>query len=145
MLYRLAADLVLIAHVGIVAFVLLGLVLTVVGGVAGWPWVRNRWFRLAHLATIGVVVAQSMAGVVCPLTTWESQLRHLGGQAGYGELTFVSYWLQSVLFFHGEPWMFILGYSLFGLCVLAALWFVPVRWRASPREASSETATAPTA
>lgn len=129
MLYRLAADLVLAAHVGIVAFVVFGLALTLAGGAAGWSWVRNRWFRLAHLLVIGVVVAQAVAGVVCPLTVWESQLRELGGQAGYGELTFVSYWLRSVLFFDGEPWMFILGYSLFGLCVLAALWFVPVRWR----------------
>ena len=135
MLYRLAADLVLAAHVGIVAFVILGLLLTVVGGLAGWGWVRNRWFRLAHLATIGVVVVQAVVGVVCPFTTWESQLRELGGQTGYGDLSFVAYWLRSVLFFDAEPWVFILGYSLFGLAVLAALWFVPVRWRGGRRPA----------
>ncbi len=135
MLYRLAADVVLATHVGIVAFVVFGLLLTIVGGFAGWSWVRNRWFRVAHLLTIGVVVFQAFIGVVCPFTTWESQLREAGGQTGYGDLSFVAYWLRSVLFFDGEPWMFILGYSLFGLCVLATLWFVPVRWRGAGRGA----------
>ena len=136
MLYRLAADLVLATHLGIVAFVIFGLVLTVIGGFAGWSWVKNRWYRIAHLATIGVVVFQALIGVVCPFTTWETKLRELGGEAGYGELTFVAYWMRRILFFDGEPWVFALCYSVFGLAVLATFWFVPVRWRGRKPDAA---------
>ncbi len=52
--YLLAADALLALHVSFVAFVIFGLVLIVVGGLRGWGWVRNRWFRIAHLAAIGV-------------------------------------------------------------------------------------------
>lgn len=57
--YRLAADGVLIAHVGIVLFVVLGLALTLLGGALRWRWVSNRWFRGVHLLMIGVIVAQA--------------------------------------------------------------------------------------
>jgi len=55
--YLLAADLLLFAHVLFVAFVIFGLVLIVVGKLVDWTWVQNRWFRFAHLAAIGIVVA----------------------------------------------------------------------------------------
>ena len=57
--WSIAADAVLIAHVSFVLFVVAGLVAIFVGAAAGWRWVRSRAFRLAHLAAIGVVVAQS--------------------------------------------------------------------------------------
>ena len=74
-MYQLLADLVLIAHAAFAAFVVLALPLILIGGYCGWGWVRNLWFRLVHLAGIGVVVAQAWAGVVCPLTTLEMWLR----------------------------------------------------------------------
>ena len=67
-----AADAILTLHALFVAFVVLGLCCILVGGYRGWSWVRDRWFRLAHLAAIGVVVLQSWVGVICPLTRWES-------------------------------------------------------------------------
>lgn len=42
--YRWAADAMLVVHVGIVLFVILGLVLTLLGGVLGWRWVHGRFF-----------------------------------------------------------------------------------------------------
>ncbi len=60
----LAADAILVLHTLFVAFVVLGLVCIVVGGILGWRWVRNRWFRYAHLAAIGVVVLQSWLGAL---------------------------------------------------------------------------------
>jgi len=47
--YLFFADSVLFIHVLVVAFVVLGLVVTLIGGVAKWAWVRNPWFRLTHL------------------------------------------------------------------------------------------------
>ena len=46
-----------------------------------WAWVRNFWFRTIHLAMIAVVVAESLCGIVCPLTDWEDRLREAGGGA----------------------------------------------------------------
>lgn len=55
--YALLADIVLTLHVAIVAFVVGGLVLVVVGNLRGWRWVNALWFRLAHLGAILFVVA----------------------------------------------------------------------------------------
>ena len=128
--YRLLADLTLVVHAGIVAFVVLGLAAVWVGRVAGWAWVRNRWFRGAHLLTIGVVAGQALAGIMCPLTTWEAALRDRAGQAWtYGDAGFVAHWLHRFLFFSAEPWVFTAAYAGFALLVIGSLWAVPVRWR----------------
>ena len=50
--YGILADVVLSIHFGIVAFVVGGLVLVVVGNLRGWQFVNAWWFRLAHLAAI---------------------------------------------------------------------------------------------
>ena len=62
--YRIAADLVLAVHTSFVVFVILGLALTLLGGVRGWPWVQNPWFRLGHLLAIGVEIAQAWIGAI---------------------------------------------------------------------------------
>ena len=82
-LYRLAADIVLYLHISFVIFVVAGLLLIIVGHFAGWQWIRNGWFRLAHLAAIGVVVLQAWLGVLCPLTILEMWLREKAGGAVY--------------------------------------------------------------
>jgi hypothetical protein len=61
---RVVADVVLIAHVAFVAFVAIGLLLIVCGGLRRWNWIRNPRFRMAHLAATGVVVVQAWFGVV---------------------------------------------------------------------------------
>ncbi len=127
--YRLTADAVLVFHVSYVAFVLIGFLLTLTGICLRWRWVRNRWFRGLHLAAIGLVVFESLAGIVCPLTLWEDALRERAGQAGYrGD--FIAQWLHELLFFDAEPWVFTVCYTLFGLAVLGTFVFAPPRWRA---------------
>jgi hypothetical protein len=54
-----AADLILLIHTLIVAFIILGLVLIFTGKVLSWAWVRNPWFRITHLLSISIVVIQS--------------------------------------------------------------------------------------
>ena len=80
--YQLLADLVLALHVAVVAFVVGGLVLVIVGNVARWRWVNALWFRLAHLGAIGVVVAQAWLGATCPLTRLEMWLRTQAREIG---------------------------------------------------------------
>ena len=122
--YQLLADIVLALHVAIVAFVVVGLVLVIVGNVRGWQWVNVLWFRLAHLGAIAVVVAEAWFGVTCPLTTLEMRLRAEAGAATYGA-GFVEHWLQRLLYYEAPAWVFVLGYSLFGLLVLATWWYFP--------------------
>jgi hypothetical protein len=117
--YRSFADLVLITHVGFVAFVIMGLLLILCGGFCGWRWIRNPWFRAVHLAGIGLVVVQAWLGVICPLTTLEMYLREKAGDATYGE-TFIAHWLQKLLYYDEPPWVFALCYTLFGLAVVGS-------------------------
>ena len=124
--YALLADLVLVLHAVIVMFVILGLALTLAGGVCGWRWVRNPWFRLTHLLTITVVVVQSWFGVVCPLTTWEIALRAKSNQAAY-QASFVAHWLEQLLYYQAPPWVFVVVYTLFGFLVLLTWIKLPPR------------------
>ena len=127
-LYRLTADLVVVVHFAFVAFVVFGLLLTLVGGVRRWEWVRNAWFRVTHLVAIGFVVAESLCGVTCPLTVWEQRLRVLAGQTSYrGD--FIATWVHDLMFFDAEPWVFTLCYCSFGAAVVLSWVLVPPRRR----------------
>ena len=126
----LLADAVLLAHVGIAVFVVAGLALIVVGGLAGWQLVDNIVFRVAHLAAIAIVVAESWFGIVCPLTTLEMSIRAHAGAATYAG-GFIEHWLSQLLFYKAPPWVFILTYSVFGLLVVASWWVFPPRSRRS--------------
>ena len=127
--FQLLANLVLVLHFGIVAFNLGGLVLIVAGNLAGWCWVNAWWFRITHLVTIATVVVQAWLGVTCPLTTLEMWLRANAG-AGTYRGGFVEYWIDRLLFYSAPPWVFVVGYSLFGLLVLGSwLRYPPVSVR----------------
>ena len=61
----------------------------------------------------------------------------MGGQEGYpGD--FIGYWAHQLIFYRAEPWVFTVGYILFGLAVLAAFILAPPRW---PRSISGEERT----
>lgn len=125
--YLLAADAVLLMHVSFVAFVVVGLVLILAGRVMAWGWVRNWWFRVIHLAAIGVVVLQSWLGVICPLTELEMYLRGKAGDATYAG-SFVSYWLEAILYYRAPAWVFAVSYTAFGaIVVLSWIWVRPQR------------------
>jgi hypothetical protein len=126
MTYRLLADAVLLLHLGIVAFVVGGLVVVVAGNLVHWRWVNSLRFRVAHLVAIGVVVAQSWLAKVCPLTTLESWLREQAGETAYNS-SFVQHWVQRVLYYEAPFWVFTLAYTVFGLLVAAAWWYFPPR------------------
>jgi hypothetical protein len=130
-LYQALANLVLVCHVGIVLFIVFGLVLTLVGGACGWQWVRNFWFRALHTTGILYIVMEAWLGIVCPLTTWEMWLRERAGQHVY-DGDFIAFWLRKLLFFEAQPWVFVVAYSVFGLLVVAS--WVLVRPRPPGRQ-----------
>ncbi|WP_323846534.1 DUF2784 domain-containing protein [Microbulbifer magnicolonia] len=120
-LYLLAADAILFTHVLFVVFVVFGLLCILVGKWLSWSWVRNRWFRLAHLAAIVFVVLQAWLGAICPLTIWEMALRERAGDAVYAG-SFIAHWLGTVLFYRLPDWVFVVCYTAFGALVVAS-WF----------------------
>jgi hypothetical protein len=131
--YLLAADALLWLHVLFVAFVAFGLLFILTGGALSWAWVRNPLFRIVHLLAIFVVVIQAWLGVVCPLTTIEMALRSKAGDVVYGG-TFISHWLQELLYYDVPDWVFQICYTAFGMLV-AISWFLvrprPLRKRMS--------------
>ena len=139
-LYRMAADAVLAVHVGFVAFVVIGLVLVLVGGLRGWGWVRGRIFRALHLLAIGYVVLESWFGVRCPLTVWEMALRRRAGDATYGG-DFIQHWLQALLYYDAPAWVFTVAYTTFGLLVLASWFLVPPGRQPSSSDQRSKAAS----
>lgn len=124
--YEALADAVLLLHLGIVLFVVLGLLAIVIGNRAGWAWANEFWWRSAHLVAIGVVVLQAWLGQYCPLTLLESWLRIQAGQAGYAG-GFIEHWVQSVLYYQAPLWVFALIYTALGLLTAWAWWRFPPR------------------
>jgi lysylphosphatidylglycerol synthetase-like protein (DUF2156 family) len=125
-LYRLLADFVVVVHLAYVAVVVIGMALILAGIARGWAWVRNFWFCAIHFAMIAVVAAESLAGLACPLTTWEFQLRMAGG--GRGEAgSFVGRLVHALMFFGVPRWAFTVSYCLFALAVVATLILAPPR------------------
>ena len=73
MLFRGAADLVLVVHLAFVLFVVLG-------GLLALRWPRVAWVHVP-VALYGAII--EFVGFVCPLTPLEIALRRRGGEAGY--------------------------------------------------------------
>ena len=114
------ADIVLAVHFAFVLFVVGGFALIWIGVGAGWAWVRNFWFRMVHLAAIVFVAAEAIAGIWCPLTIWEAELR--GTRAGK---SFIAEWIHRLLFYDFPPWIFTAAYVSFALVVALTLWLIP--------------------
>lgn len=119
------ADLLLVFHFFIAGFIVLGLILVWVGALAGWAWVRNRWFRYLHLAAIVFVAAEALFGYACPLTIWEDALR-----GGARPETFVGRWVARLLYYSAPEWVFTAAYCAWAAASLATLSLVPPRRKA---------------
>jgi Protein of Unknown function (DUF2784) len=113
------ADAVLVVHALFVLVVVGGFVLILLGA-RRWSWVRNRAFRVLHLAAIAFVAAEALLGLTCPLTVWEDALRGSGT-----ERSFVGRWVARLLYYDFPEWEFTVVYCVFALAVLWA-------WRAIP-------------
>ena len=119
-MHSLLADFILILHFAFVSFIVGGLALIWTGACLGWRWVRNFWFRIAHLAGILFVAGEALASVWCPLTVWEDALR-----GTRPETSFIARWVHRILFYSFQESVFTVAYVLFALAVLATFRFVP--------------------
>jgi len=84
---RIGADLILVVHLGFVAFV-------VFGGLFVARWRRLAWLHVPA-ACWGALI--EFAGWICPLTPLENELRHRAGQATY-QGDFVEQYLLPLLY-----------------------------------------------
>ena len=125
--YHFLADVIVVVHFAWVAFIVLGLVAILVGLALRWRWVRNFWFRMVHLLMIGIVVVEALGGVICPLTSWERELRGLGGEQG-APGSFVGRWINRLLFYDLPEWVFRVLHCVFGAAVLLTLLLAPPSW-----------------
>lgn len=87
MLYRFAADAVLVFHLAFIVFV-------VVGGALSLRW---RWMPVLHLPAAAWGVFVELSGRICPLTPLENLLRARAGQAGY-DGSFIEHYLVALIY-----------------------------------------------
>lgn len=86
-LHRLAADLVLVVHLGFILFVVFG----------GFLALRRRWVAWIHLPVAAYGAAIELVGWVCPLTPLENRLRRAAGQEAY-EGGFIEHYLVPLIY-----------------------------------------------
>lgn len=128
MIFRIGADLVVLAHLAFVVFV-------VVGG-----FLVLRWPRLIYLhipaALWGAWI--EFAGWICPLTPWENALRRMAGDAGYAG-GFIEHYLVSVLYPRGltTQIQILLGAAVVAVNVVAYTLYWRLR-RHSSRETKAD-------
>ena len=115
------ADVIAIIHLGYVVFVILGFILIVMGIVLKWQWVRNLWFRIAHLVAIAGVALEAILGINCPLTVLEFSLRY-GVRPSDRRVSFVGDIIDSILYYGAPAWVFTIIYV--GFALLVAITFI---------------------
>jgi hypothetical protein len=132
--YAALADSIVAIHVAFVGYLVLGQLAILVGLLGRYGWARNSWFRCTHLAAILFVALETVAGMACPLTVWERELRQAAGQAVTGE-TFIGRMLHSLIFYDLPTWVFTTMYLGFALLVVATFVLAPPRRRKEPAPA----------
>jgi hypothetical protein len=120
----LLADIIAIIHLGYVIYVILGFILIVAGIVFQWNWVRNLWFRIAHLAAIAAVAMEAMLGIHCPLTVLEFRLRY-HSLPPHERISFIGTFIHSILFYEAPGWLFTLVYTVFAIIVVLTFIMAP--------------------
>jgi len=134
----LLADVILVVHFFIATFITFGLPVIWAGAWLGWRFVRRPWFRFTHVGLMGFVLAESLAGKLCPLTLLEAALRHgAGGGVARNCEGFIAYWVGKLLFHDLSEETYTIVYALFFAAVVATFYFVPVQFSRWKREKTS--------
>ncbi len=118
MIYRILAELVLLAHFTFILFVILG-------GLLAFRWKTAAWVHLPCLAW-GVVMVT--AGWICPLTPLENSLRERAGLEGY-DTGFIEHYLLPLVYPPGMTFtvQIVLGAMLLVFNIFVYLWWLARR------------------
>jgi hypothetical protein len=119
------ANTVTIVHLAYFVFVVGGFV-AIVGRRS--RWVFNPWFRITHLLSVFVVLAEDVVGVNCPLNIAENALRspgteHAEASSGFG------YVLDQLLHHTISERVLDVMYWTLGLASVLLLFLVPPRYK----------------
>jgi hypothetical protein len=128
MIFRLGAEIIILIHLGFVAFVALGGLLVLY---------RPR-IALVHVPAALWGAATELFGIVCPLTPLEQRLWRLAGEAGYAG-DFLEHYLVSILYPAGltRALQVKLGIAVVLINVMLYAW-VLLRARKPPSRATCE-------
>ena len=126
MLFRFAADAVLVLHLLFIAFVVLGSLLAI--------WRRRILFIHLPAAAWGAFV--ELTGRICPLTSLENTLRIKAGTAGYSE-SFLEHYLLRIIYPDGltRDLQYILGAMVIVVNVTIYFWLFYRLRRENSRDA----------
>lgn len=113
-------------HVLVIAFNIAGLVLIPLGAWRGWAWVREPWWRSAHLLALAVVALQAVLGRACFLTLWQDDLQHAAART-----PLIQHWVNRLIYWPLPMAFFTTVYVLVFLYVVVLWWKWPPRcaWR----------------
>lgn len=87
MLFRLAANAVLLVHLAFILFALLGALIAL----------RWRWVLVVQLPVAAWGFFVELTGRICPLTDLENYLRIKAGESGYTE-SFIEHYLLTIIY-----------------------------------------------
>ena len=118
MLYRLAADSLVLFHLSFILFVLFG-------GLLALKWHRVMWL---HLPAVAWGIAVEVLHLPCPLTRWENLFRHLAGQDGYAG-GFIEHYILTLIYPAGLTPQIQLGLGALVLLINAAVYVRLIRRR----------------
>jgi hypothetical protein len=119
----LLGQAVLATHLVVIAFNVFGLVAIPLGAWRGWGWVRVRWWRALHVASLAVVALQAALGRACFLTIWQTGLGG-GGRAD----PLIMRWVNNVIYWPLPLWVFTAAYlAVFAYVVALWIWVRPDR------------------
>jgi len=119
------AEIVLTVHIGVIVFIVFGLIAIPIGGRLGLEFVRALWWRGMHLSLMGVVAVQKLLGRACFLTVWEGRLMQRANPIA--RVPAVHLWAERLIYLDLPLWVFTVAYAVLFAYVLA-LWFaVPPR------------------
>jgi hypothetical protein len=121
----LLAQAVLVAHLAVIGFNVVGLIAIPLGAALGWAWVRVRWWRALHLASWAVVALQAVLGRACFLTDWQDALNGSGARD-----PLVMRWINGVIYWPLPMWAFAAAYLVLFASALALWRIVPPTGRA---------------
>jgi hypothetical protein len=97
MLYGLLADLVVVAHLAWILFLILG-------ALPGYRW---AWVKWLHLASLAFSVTLQTFGWICPITHLEVWLRHRAEPGGGYAGTFIRHYVERLVYVPITPaWIF---------------------------------------
>ena len=119
MIYRLLADLVLLAHLGFIVFVILG-------GLLAFRWQWLPWLHIPAMAWGGFI---ELTGRICPLTPLENTLRRAGGLTEYSQ-SFIEQYIVPLVYpvELTREIQAVMGVALIGLNILIYGYLAWRRW-----------------